>query len=168
MPSLYTSINFQTQGRVLGFGIKTVFSFSFLPSVFVLLSSLSTCTFVITLTHNSLAMPCRVTNFSWALDFSMTEGEKEKIKERAEAVGHCELTGICPHCKELHIPPLILLVLGLLSSGFVSLAGASPKRVRSLCGIVSIWSLFTLQFLVLETKHKQCTQRSHLWRKIEI
>lgn len=56
--------------------------------------------------NNSLSTLCGVTNFSWALDFGMREGEKEKMKERGEAVLHCQLRGSRPHRRSL-ISPLI-------------------------------------------------------------
>lgn len=110
-----------------------------------------------TRTHNnSLNTACVVTNFSWALDIGMREGEKEKMKEgekqwctgSSEEAAHIQ--GAWYHLSS-HL-------FGCLCVCSVSepVWAQSTQHVCRLFGTVSIWSLFTPQFQVLETNHKQC------------
>lgn len=110
-----------------------------------------------------------VTNFSWALDFGVRAGEKEEMKEGGEAVVPRQHRGSHPHRRSL-IPPLISsfwppVCLFCLKNQF-------KPRACSMCvapfETVAIWSLFTPQFQVLETHHKECARYSHLWGEIEI
>lgn len=71
-----------------------------------------------------------VTNFSWALDFGIREGEKEKMKKRGEAVVHWQLRGNHPHRRSL-IPSLISSLWPAVCS--FCLTNQSEPRAPSTC-----------------------------------
>lgn len=101
MSLLHTSISFQIKSRIISLGMENNLVFSHCLFSFVLLSLSLSFKHTLTRSHTYTTTPsppaCGVTNFSWALDFSLRETEKEKMKERAEAVVHWQLRGSHPH-----------------------------------------------------------------------
>lgn len=172
MSLLHTSISFQIKSRIISLGMENNLVFSHCLFSFVLLSLSLSFKHTLTRSHTYTTTPsppaCGVTNFSWALDFSLRETEKEKMKERAEAVVHWQLRGSHPHWRSL-IPPHISSFWSLVCQ-FCPTNQCKP-RATSMCvasfGLYQFLLLFTPQFQVLETHHKQRAWCSHLWGEIE-
>lgn len=169
----HTSIHFQIWDGIISLGMKNYFVLS--PSLLSLpaLSLSFKHTLAWSQAHTATPSPQRagwlISLGLWALDFGVREGEKEKMKERGEAAVHWQLRGSRPHWRSL-IPPLMSPFLAACMSVLSHKASRAQGslHVFRLGGTVSIWSLFTPQFQVLETNHKQCAWCSHLWREIEI